>query len=103
MSDETINAIVNANADLFAKTGGALEEGTVIILPAKGLIAPTAGQQQAAGAYLVKLGDSLAQIAQTYYGDFGAWEKIYEANKDRVKLYGDSPMIYEGQWLVIPE
>ena len=105
MQKATIDKIYAANAAYFQKTKGILEAGAVLILPAKGLINPvTQGSlDKAAGMYLVKAGDTLADIAKVYYGDAKAWTKIYEANKDRVKMVGKSPMIYEKQWLVIPE
>lgn len=105
MGKATTDKIYAANAEYFKKTKGILEAGAVITLPAKGLINPvTQGSlDKAAGVYLVKKGDTLADIAKTYYGDSKQWKKIYEANKDRVKLVGGSPMIYEKQWLVIPE
>ncbi|MDR0293595.1 MAG: fibronectin type III domain-containing protein [Oscillospiraceae bacterium] len=105
MGSAAVNKIWNANKAYFDKTKGALEAGAVIILPGAGLIAPvTQGSlDTAAGVYLVKAGDTLADIAAKYYGDAKEWKKIYEANKDRVKMAGNSPMIYEKQWLVIPE
>lgn len=105
MSDATISKIYNANAEYFKRTKNVLEAGAVLTLPAKGLINPvTQGSlSNCAGMYLVKADDSLAAIAKVYYGDMNQWKKIYEANKDRVKMVGKSPMIYECQWLVIPE
>lgn len=106
MGKATVDKIYTANAAYFQKTKGILEAGAVITLPAKGmLVAPvTQGSlDKCAGMYLVKAGDTLADIAKTYYGDSKQWKKLYEANKDRVKMVGSSPMIYEKQWLVIPE
>lgn len=104
MSEKTINKIVKANSAYFKGTKGVLEAYAVLTLPKEGLINPVSPDSlnNAAGAYLVERGDTLADIAKVYYGDKGAWRKIYEANKGRVKLVGKSPMIYEKQWLIIP-
>lgn len=50
--------------------------------------------------YTVVEGDSLWKIAQHHYGKGGEWEKIYEANKDRIK---NPDLIHPGQVLVIPD
>jgi hypothetical protein len=49
--------------------------------------------------YTVKPGDTLASIAQDFYGDPSLWRKIYEANLDRIK---DPSILYPGQRLRIP-
>ena len=49
--------------------------------------------------YTVKSGDSLSKIAKQFYGNAGEWDKIYQANKDKIK---DPDMIYPGQKIVIP-
>lgn len=105
MQKSVIDKIYQANAAYFKSTKGALKAGAVLTLPAKGLLTPVtqSSLDKAAGMYLVKTGDTLGAIAKIYYGDSIQWKKIYEANKDRVKIVGKSPMIYEGQWLVIPE
>jgi nucleoid-associated protein YgaU len=66
---------------------------------------PPAQQAQAAGApstrtYTVKPGDSLSKISQEYYGKASEYNKIFEANKDKL----DSPdHIRAGMTLTIPE
>ncbi|MDP3724080.1 MAG: LysM peptidoglycan-binding domain-containing protein [bacterium] len=51
--------------------------------------------------YVVGEGDSLSLLAEKYYGDMMAWEKIYNANKDSV---GDDPnLLYVGVKLLIPD
>ena len=104
MLDSAINKIMRANAAYFKQTRNILEAGAVLTLPAQGLKVPVtqSGLSQAAGIYLIKAGDTLAIIAQKYYGDTKQWTKIYEANKDRVRMIGNVPMIYECQWLIIP-
>jgi nucleoid-associated protein YgaU len=49
--------------------------------------------------YTVKAGDSLSRIAKEFYGNANDWQKIYQANKGRIK---DPNIIHPGQTLVIP-
>jgi nucleoid-associated protein YgaU len=50
--------------------------------------------------YTIESGDTLAKIAQKYYGDETLWRKIYDANKTAI---GDSPdNIKVGTQLKIP-
>lgn len=49
--------------------------------------------------YTVKSGDSLWKIAKKFYGDGAQYEKIYNANKDKIK---NPNLIYAGQVLTIP-
>lgn len=46
---------------------------------------PTRAGEQ---TYTVESGDTLATIAQKFYGDSGQWRKIYEANRQAL---GDNP------------
>ena len=50
------------------------------------------GRSQAAG-------DSLSKIAKQFYGDANRWQRIFEANKDKIK---DPDLIYPGQVIKIP-
>lgn len=50
--------------------------------------------------YIVEVGDTLRSIAERFYGSTDPWQKIYEANKDR--LNNPDPLS-PGQILVIPE
>ena|SRR5436190_13570535 len=45
---------------------------------------PARGEQ----AYTVEAGDTLATVAEKFYGDSTAWRKIYDANKSAI---GDDP------------
>jgi nucleoid-associated protein YgaU len=49
--------------------------------------------------YMVKEGDSLSKIALRAYSDIYEWEKIYEANLDKIS---NPSIIYPGQELTIP-
>ncbi|MFI5320256.1 MAG: LysM peptidoglycan-binding domain-containing protein [Myxococcota bacterium] len=47
----------------------------------------------------VAAGETLADLAQRYYGDAGRAAEIYEANRERID---DSALLQPGQTLVIP-
>ena len=69
-----------------------------------------APKAQAAGAtsnagtnartYTVKPGDSLSKISREFYGDANKYQKIFEANRDKLS---DPNKVQPGQELVIPE
>jgi LysM repeat protein len=62
--------------------------------------AASAGQNRSAGqTYTVKPGDSLSKIAQQFYGKASEYNKIFEANRDKLS---DPNKIQPGQELVIP-
>jgi nucleoid-associated protein YgaU len=50
--------------------------------------------------HTVQKGDTLSEIAKTYYGDANKWHKIYEANRDVIK---NPDLIYPGQTFTIPD
>lgn len=54
----------------------------------------------AGGTYTVQPGDSLWKIAAKVYGNGRKWNKIYDANVDKIS---DASKIRVGQVLVIPE
>ena len=49
--------------------------------------------------YVIQNGDSLSKIARQFYGDANEWQKIYQANKDKIK---DPNLIHPGQKIIIP-
>jgi nucleoid-associated protein YgaU len=60
----------------------------------------TASQVAGGDSYTVQSGDTLATIAQQYYGDSTQWRRIYDANKDTI---GDDPdKLKLGTKLTIP-
>jgi nucleoid-associated protein YgaU len=56
-------------------------------------------EAQKTRVYVVKSGDSLSKIAKAVYGDADRWQKIFEANKDKIK---DPNAIQVGLKLRIP-
>jgi LysM repeat protein len=87
--------LVDANyqQDLMAQFSYAQESADI----------PPAAQPKAMRApgktYTVKPGDSLSKIAKEQYGDAGQYNKIFEANRDKLS---DPDKIMPGQVLVIP-
>lgn len=57
------------------------------------------GQQSYGKTYTVQPGDSLSKIAQQFYGKAGEYNKIFEANRDKLS---DPNKIQPGQVLNIP-
>jgi nucleoid-associated protein YgaU len=53
-----------------------------------------------ARTYTVRGGDSLWKISEEMYGDGNEWNRIYEANRDRIK---DPDLIQPGWVLTIPD
>ena len=91
-----------ANPEHFAATGGMLEAGRALTLPAAlngvtRLSAPLATGGEL--AYIVKTGDNLAAIAQRFYGDVKYVNNIVQRNADRIK---NPALIQAGQVLILP-
>jgi nucleoid-associated protein YgaU len=63
---------------------------------------PTAGSPAEAGSesYEIQPGDTLATIAQQFYGDPTQWRRIYDANKDAIGA--DPDKLKVGTKLTIP-
>jgi LysM repeat protein len=100
MQTATVNRILNANRNIIP-VNNRLTAGLVLTLPAQGLRDPITRTHldNAPGLYLVQAGDTLASIANRFYGNSNEWGRIHEANRVRVP---NANRIYEGQWLVIP-
>ena len=52
-----------------------------------------------ATTYTVLKDDTLQKIAKKYYGSYGAWMKIYKANKEKIK---NPNLLKAGTVLTIP-
>jgi len=63
------------------------------------LPAPQTAAHSQQRTYTVKPGDSLSAIAQKFYGKASEYNRIFDANRDRLK---DPNQIQAGQELVIP-
>jgi len=63
--------------------------------PSESAAAPPAGAEQ----YTVVPGDWLSKIAQRFYGNWRNWDRILEANRDRIK---NPDLIYPRQVFTIP-
>lgn len=50
--------------------------------------------------YVVRKGDTLSEISQTYYGSPAKWRKIFDANKELIK---NPDRLTPGQKLIIPD
>ena len=66
------------------------------VIPTQATNQPTTQQNR---EYIVKSGDSLSKIAKQYYGDASKWNKIFEANRDKIK---NADLIQPGQKIIIP-
>jgi NitT/TauT family transport system substrate-binding protein len=60
---------------------------------------PTAAPKSGPQEYIVKSGDTLARVAEKYYGNMMKWPKIYEANRQTLK---NPDYVFVGQKLIIP-
>lgn len=68
-------------------------------LPQPQTQAAAAGQSQGQKTYTVQPGDTLSAIAQKFYGKASEYNKIFQANRDKMP---DADHIKAGQELVIP-
>lgn len=69
-----------------------VSEGSSSEAPAFG----TGGSQ----SYTVKSGDSLSKIAKHFYGDGSKWNRIFDANRDKIS---NPDLIHPGQEFTIPD
>ncbi|MCK9519223.1 MAG: LysM peptidoglycan-binding domain-containing protein [Dehalococcoidia bacterium] len=58
------------------------------------------GMSSGARHYTVEDGDTLETIAARFYGSAAEWERIAEANQDKLGL---NNLLYPGQELTVPE
>ena len=93
-NDKIVVPITGPKSEDFARSYGGLGMQTA---PAEALQAQVGQPVQ---VKTVETGDSLSKIAKTVLGDAGAWKKIYEVNKDKIK---DPNVIYVGQVLTMPQ
>jgi NitT/TauT family transport system substrate-binding protein len=86
-----------ASASIINKAAPAVETTKPLAAAAKSLVtvAPTVSARE----YTVESGDTLSRLARRYYGDHFQWDKIYQANKPRMK---NPDFIYVGQKIIIP-
>ena len=64
------------------------------------LSAPASAQAVAQGEHQVVRGNTLWDLAQSFYGNPFEWRRIWDANRDRVQ---NPDLIYPGQLLLIPD
>lgn len=72
---------------------------TADITVAPGQGGPAGGTAAPARTYTVKAGDTLSKISQQFYGSANQYQKIFEANRDKLS---DPDKIQPGQELKIP-
>lgn len=88
-----------------AKSAEALEKAVLMAgnvkgvtnIEADGITAPPA--QDTVEYYTIVSGDTLSKLAKKYYGNAGAYPRIYDANREVIK---DPDLIYVGQKIRIP-
>lgn len=89
-------------ADITVNESAAKQQGTP--LADQTPKAQTAGASATGGqqtrTYTVKPGDSLSKISREFYGDPNKYEKIFDANRDKLS---DPNKVRPGEELVIPE
>ncbi|MDQ2712617.1 MAG: LysM peptidoglycan-binding domain-containing protein [Acidobacteriota bacterium] len=69
------------------------------IAPQSTQAASSAGSSSGSKTYTVQAGDSLSKIAKQFYGNANDYNRIFEANRDKLD---DPNKIQAGQELVIP-
>jgi LysM repeat protein len=67
--------------------------------PQASAAAASANASTGSKTYTVQAGDSLSKIAKQFYGDAGKYQRIFEANRDKLE---NPDKIRAGQELVIP-
>jgi LysM repeat protein len=103
-SEEAKNAVWNQIKSVDSTYGDLICDLTVdpSLAPAKAQTAAAgagAGGSGASRTYKVQPGDSLSKIAKQFYGDATKYQRIFEANRDKLE---NPDKIQAGQELVIP-
>lgn len=86
--------------DIAKANGIAIQQANKLLVGQKLNIPMERVSDSVSTTHLVVTGDSLSKLALNYYGDMYAWEKIWQANKDKVY---DPKLIFPGISLVIPK
>ncbi len=95
-------ALKRENAELRRQLGAAAGPVAVVAVtpaPAVQNTRATAPPAQAQRSYTVVQGDTLSKISEKVYGNRNQWQKIYEANRDRLSSPGALKI---GQQLRVP-
>jgi nucleoid-associated protein YgaU len=103
-SEEAKNAVWNQIKSVDSTYSDLICDLTVdpSLAPAKAQTAAagaSAGGRTASRTYKVQPGDSLSKIAKEFYGDATKYQRIFEANRDKLE---NPDKIQAGQELVIP-
>ncbi len=85
-------------ASTSSNTAPAEETSNKIVITSNQSAASSAGPTKAV-TYTVQKDDTLQKIAKKYYGSYGQWIKIYEANKDKIK---NPDLLRSGTVITIP-
>ncbi len=92
------NAIKQVDAN-YSDLKADINVNSSVPAPAAAAGAASGGSSAGGQTYTVQSGDTLSAIAEQFYGKASAYQKIYEANKDKM----DSPdHVRAGTELVIP-
>jgi nucleoid-associated protein YgaU len=96
------DAAKNRVWDRIKQVDPSLSDLTADIVSQGGADQQEQSRGRAAGGqtYTVQSGDSLSKIAKQFYGDASQYNKIFEANRDKLK---DPDKIQPGQVLNIPQ
>ena len=71
-----------------------------VLLVPNSVEASAAEEQQATKFHIVRRGETLSGISHRYYGTANKWQKIFQANRSRLK---DPNTLIPGTRLIIPE
>jgi nucleoid-associated protein YgaU len=98
IKNDVWNQIKAADAS-YADLTADLSVDTSLPQPAKAQAAAAGAATSSGRTYQVKPGDSLSKIAKEFYGNANEYQKIFEANRDKLS---DPNKVQVGQELVIP-